>query len=286
MTSPTDPPTDPAANPQPAQPETQPMPDPAATQPPPAAGPPEAAPPQAAPSTPSLQKPADPPAQPAQPPAGPASPGYGGAWATPGSAYGPTLTSGSDYAQQPQPYPAGQGFPVVTVGGFPLAPQTDRLLARLIDIAILYVPNFIISLVVIGVPTIVLVVARVEQPLWYILTYVVAFTVALLINLGTVYFYEVSYQHSKGQTFGKRKMRIKIVALETGEPADTRTLQKRFLAEYCVSIVMVIPVLGWMIASVAGIYNYLNYLWCLWDKPYQQCLHDKYAKTVVIKVAE
>jgi hypothetical protein len=28
----------------------------------------------------------------------------------------------------------------------------------------------------------------------------------------------------------------------------------------------------------------LDPLWCLWDKPYRQCLHDKPAKTVVVKV--
>jgi hypothetical protein len=30
---------------------------------------------------------------------------------------------------------------------------------------------------------------------------------------------------------------------------------------------------------------YLDGLWQLWDKPYQQTLHDKAAKTVVIKVS-
>jgi uncharacterized RDD family membrane protein YckC len=256
-------PTDPPANPPPPQPETQQISEPAATP----QSPPEPAP--------SLQKEA---------PAQPASPGYGGPWATPGSAYGPTLSSGSDYAQQP--FPPGYGYPANTVGGFPLAPQTDRLLARLIDSAILFVPNFIISIVLLAVPIIVLAVSRVDQPLWYVLVYLGGFSLSLLINLGLAYYYEVIYQHNKGQTFGKQKMRIKILALETGQPPDTRALQRRYLAEYCVAIAMVIPVLGWIVASIASFYNYLNYLWCLWDKPYQQCLHDKYAKTVVIKVAE
>ena len=30
--------------------------------------------------------------------------------------------------------------------------------------------------------------------------------------------------------------------------------------------------------------SYVDGLWQLWDKPYQQTLHDKAAKTVVIKV--
>ncbi|MFK4273751.1 RDD family protein, partial [Streptomyces milbemycinicus] len=26
----------------------------------------------------------------------------------------------------------------------------------------------------------------------------------------------------------------------------------------------------------------INVLWCTWDRPYRQCLHDKAAKTVVV----
>jgi hypothetical protein len=34
---------------------------------------------------------------------------------------------------------------------------------------------------------------------------------------------------------------------------------------------------------VPGLY-YLDGLWQLWDKPYQQCLHDKWPRTGVVKV--
>jgi hypothetical protein len=30
--------------------------------------------------------------------------------------------------------------------------------------------------------------------------------------------------------------------------------------------------------------SYLDGLWQLWDKPYLQCLHYKFAQTVVVKV--
>ena len=40
---------------------------------------------------------------------------------------------------------------------------------------------------------------------------------------------------------------------------------------------------------VAGVciplFTYLDGLWQLWDKPYLQTLHDKFAQTVVVKVA-
>jgi len=30
--------------------------------------------------------------------------------------------------------------------------------------------------------------------------------------------------------------------------------------------------------------NWIDGLWQLWDKPYRQCLHDKFAETLVIKL--
>ena len=37
-------------------------------------------------------------------------------------------------------------------------------------------------------------------------------------------------------------------------------------------------------AVIVPFFNWIDGLWQLWDKPYQQCLHDKVAQTVVIKV--
>jgi hypothetical protein len=45
----------------------------------------------------------------------------------------------------------------------------------------------------------------------------------------------------------------------------------------------------WLVQYVAGtilpLFSYLDGLWQLWDKPYLQTLHDKFAQTVVIKVS-
>jgi hypothetical protein len=44
----------------------------------------------------------------------------------------------------------------------------------------------------------------------------------------------------------------------------------------------------WLANVVAGaiipFWRWIDGLWQLWDKPYQQCLHDKFARTVVVKV--
>ena len=45
-----------------------------------------------------------------------------------------------------------------------------------------------------------------------------------------------------------------------------------------------VPVIGWIVVSVLGVYNTIDSLWLLWDRPFQQCLYDKYAKTTVVKV--
>jgi hypothetical protein len=44
----------------------------------------------------------------------------------------------------------------------------------------------------------------------------------------------------------------------------------------------------WLVGNVAAIFiplfSYVDGLWQLWDKPYRQCLHDKFAQTTVVKV--
>lgn len=41
------------------------------------------------------------------------------------------------------------------------------------------------------------------------------------------------------------------------------------------ALIPVIPCCGW-------IFWLVEVLWCTWDKPYQQCLHNKVGATVVV----
>jgi hypothetical protein len=43
-------------------------------------------------------------------------------------------------------------------------------------------------------------------------------------------------------------------------------------------------VIQWMVGAVVPLFTIIDGLWQLWDKPLQQCLHDKAAETVVVKV--
>lgn len=76
-----------------------------------------------------------------------------------------------------------------------------------------------------------------------------------------------------GQTVGKMVMHIRVAVLADGSSPTGAT--------------------GWIRAAVwevpallcCGFWWIIDGLWCTWDRPYQQALHDKAAKTVVVKVA-
>jgi uncharacterized RDD family membrane protein YckC len=92
--------------------------------------------------------------------------------------------------------------------------------------------------------------------------------VLLALVLFSIYYVELLFR--SGQTVGKKVMRIRIVPLDPAA-ALTRTMAaKRYLVEFVVGVV--------------PLFRYLDGLWQLWDKPYQQTLHDKAAGTVVVKV--
>jgi uncharacterized RDD family membrane protein YckC len=98
----------------------------------------------------------------------------------------------------------------------------------------------------------------------------VFFAVFIPLQLLAQYLYQVVYQVRKGQTVGKRVMKIKIVSAVDGSPMDTSAANRRFLVQ-----------VG---CGLLGPLAYLDGLWQLWDQPYRQCLHDKWPQTVVVKV--
>jgi uncharacterized RDD family membrane protein YckC len=168
--------------------------------------------------------------------------------------------------------------------GRPLADFGTRLLAYLIDTSILSGIGFALFLPVMA---------------WLIFTVMPDFADAandgtgvatealfedfflpfLLLELGFVlfllvgyYIYYVEMMYRSGQTLGKRLMKVRVVPIEPGATLTRGMAAKRYLVEFPGG--MVVP-----------FFSYLDGLWQLWDKPYQQTLHDKAAKTVVIKVA-
>jgi uncharacterized RDD family membrane protein YckC len=74
-----------------------------------------------------------------------------------------------------------------------------------------------------------------------------------------------------GQTVGRRVMKIAVVPLDPQSRMTRGRYAKRWLVQ--------VP-----LASLVPFFSYLNGLWQLWDKPYRQCLHDKWPQTVVVKI--
>jgi uncharacterized RDD family membrane protein YckC len=183
------------------------------------------------------------------------------------------------YSVPPQSYPRPAFRPLPTgPGGAPLADFGQRFVAYLLDGliigAIMVVPMIVGMIFII---TAILDTARKSsaggQPDFgsIILLYLVFFGVFIPLQLLVQYLYQVTYQVRKGQTVGKRVMKIRIVSALDGSPMDTTAGNKRFLVQ-----------VG---CGLLGPLAYLDGLWQLWDQPYRQCLHDKWAQTVVVRAS-
>ncbi|MEU7903233.1 RDD family protein [Actinoplanes sp. NPDC049118] len=182
------------------------------------------------------------------------------------------------YGWRPPPMP-------LAPDGRPLADFGTRLLAHLIDGAVL---TGIAMVVFVPVAVVFLFDRMPELPdpgQAYAPGVAVDFDVAglllplLLLELGFValllagyYFYFVEMMFRSGQTLGKKLMKIKVIPIEPGATLTRGMAAKRYLVEFIVGVFV-------------PLFSYLDGLWQLWDKPYQQTLHDKAAKTVVVKVA-
>jgi uncharacterized RDD family membrane protein YckC len=171
----------------------------------------------------------------------------------------------------------------VSPAGQPLAEFSDRLVAAIIDglivgaiNAVIIIPAYIFMAFSI-LPSATVVNGRYSGPtdaevarllVTFFGIFAVVFVFALLVN----YAYEVEFAlRGNGQTIGKRVMKIRITPLDPTETLTRKHYFKRFLVHRVGAIL--IPAFSWV-----------DGLWQLWDQPYKQCLHDKYAKTVVTKI--
>lgn len=144
----------------------------------------------------------------------------------------------------------------------PLATLGQRFLARVIDAVILVVLDLLITSTVLrgdladpgGA-------SFGKQALVGVLTFALFFA------------YEGAMMSARGQTLGKMALRIRVARLADGGIPGA--------AGWGRAAVYVLP--GMLSAVLIGpLFWLLNVLWCTWDKPYRQCLHDKAAKTVVV----
>ncbi|SIN24603.1 Uncharacterized membrane protein YckC, RDD family [Micromonospora cremea] len=186
------------------------------------------------------------------------------------------------YAGPPRPLP-----PTLSPGGQPLASFSDRLLAWLIDMVLASAVSLVLFMPVFFILC------------WRMITemnrtnpdgtlvepdpgtlFVTFFIPILLLELGLLvlmlglyWLYHVEYLKRGGQTIGKKVMKLRVVPLDPTRALDRRMAGRRWLVQY-------------LAASLVPGISYLDGFWQLWDKPWQQCLHDKFAGTVVVKVSQ
>jgi uncharacterized RDD family membrane protein YckC len=181
-------------------------------------------------------------------------------------------------SQPPPPYPQSSAdyqlrqpaYQVpVAPDGRPLAGPGQRFVARLVDSGIFLVAVAVVAGVIVGGLVALLAATSDDAP---VTPAVVAIAIVLLlIVLQYVYEVEIPLRWN-GQTPGKRVMKIAVIAMEPNTPLSRGKLAYRFALLFLFNL-------------LANCYvGLLDPLWCLWDKPYRQCLHDKPPKTVVIRL--
>ncbi|MFE3647533.1 RDD family protein [Streptomyces sp. NPDC059152] len=210
--------------------------------------PPGGTPPPGSPPPPGSSPPPGGPPPPPPPGAGPPPPYGGGPHG--GGPYGAPYGGAGEYGADPL-----AGMP-------PLANRGKRLVARIIDAIIIGVPVTLIMNAIVG---------------WvdYFSTSSVETSKQATVSGVTMLaylIYEGLMLTSRGQTLGKMAMRIRVAMLSDGA---IPTPQAGWTRAAVYTLPEIVPCCGF-------IFWLINVLWCTWDKPYQQCLHDKAARTVVV----
>ncbi|WP_157250264.1 RDD family protein [Nonomuraea typhae] len=149
----------------------------------------------------------------------------------------------------------------------PLAEWWQRLVARIVDGVILGIAYFVLSLILATVLG--------GGFLAVMLTAIVG---------AVIYFaYEFVMLRSDGQTVGKKVMGLRVVPAggnRAGSSLTSDAVVSRAGVLWGPLALSFIPVIGF----AAYLVYLVNVLWQFWDKPLQQCLHDKLAGTVVVRV--
>jgi uncharacterized RDD family membrane protein YckC len=158
----------------------------------------------------------------------------------------------------------------VAPDGRPLAGAGQRLGARILDALIVTVAMLVVAGVIVGGGVaLIIAIAGDDSPILPIL--IVTGIIVIVVGLQYVYEVEIPLRWN-GQTPGKRVLKIAIAPLEPNTPLGRGQLAYRFV---------ILLVFNLLANCYIGL---LDPLWCLWDKPYRQCLHDKPAKTLVVNV--
>jgi uncharacterized RDD family membrane protein YckC len=211
------------------------------------------------------------------------APGYGQqGYGQPAPGYGQQAPG---YGQQGYGQPYGQPAGAIPPGApAPLAEWWQRLVARIIDGLIVGIPATIIGSLAASPFALSFDAATASVTgSVFLQTFVSGIIVALAFIA-----YEIFFLGRDGQTLGKQIIGIKVVMVggQLQGGLDTMTAARRAGVFFGPSVLQSLG--GWglgvLLTLAAGAFGLANVLWQFWDKPLQQCLHDKVANTVVVKV--
>ncbi|KUF17148.1 RDD family protein [Streptomyces silvensis] len=196
---------------------------------------------------------------PPPPPGGTPPPGGGGPYG--GSPYGGSPYGGGPYGGDP--YGGGMGGQDPLAGMPPLADSGKRVLARIIDMILVGIVVWLLTLLF-GTNEYDLDPDKVEAGK--------SFGQSLLAAV--LYMaYDSFFISRTGQTLGKKWMKLRVANLNDGATPTMQTALVR-------SAVLWLP----FAFCCACIWTAICGGWSFFDKPYKQGLHDKAAKTVVVAV--
>ncbi len=98
------------------------------------------------------------------------------------------------------------------------------------------------------------------------------------VNLLFVAVYNIGFHVSRGQTIGKMLVGIRVRMADEDRHPDVRAAGVRWLVQFGPGLLNGVPMLGFL----AGVFNLVDHVWPLWD-PQRQAIHDKAARTVVVR---
>lgn len=158
----------------------------------------------------------------------------------------------------------GYAHPGPPPGDPTLAEPVGRLVARIIDTAIVVAGIVVVVLLTSGVQALV----DLDHGAGQVVGIITAI-ITLVVAIAGPFVYEWLMLARSAATIGKRVMKIYVVDEATRTPITSPRAAGRAL--------------GYGILNAIPLVSLLDKLWLLWDKPAQQCLHDKVAGTVVVR---
>ncbi len=101
--------------------------------------------------------------------------------------------------------------------------------------------------------------------------------VMLLVLIAVWGAYEIPGTANTGQTLGKRLLHIKVASIDPSQQLGVGRSIRRWAN-------MSLPVLLWQCCGIGLILQAIDAFTCVVNKPYQQCIHDRAVRTVVVQV--